>query len=196
MANRPGGNNNPSGSRRKTDPALARKRRLNGYPTECWDILNATVKQQEYSKTFSLHHDAVAFCARFNRFRLDAIEDNVTGALELRDVGSSGTNSDGTLFNARDSWAPGPYTITWRYRGPIRSTEIQPESSIPASELPPDILQPPPIEVRRPDAFEEAMRKHSMVDSPQEPQKDSSHTCVEWNEYDACVECGKPKDLT
>lgn len=97
---------------RKLDPDQAADRRLTAYPQDYWDILVAISSGQGWSKRFEEHHTATAFIARFYRFRMDALQRRVAGALQLRQCIVSGTDASGKLFSANRK-GTAPFLITW-----------------------------------------------------------------------------------
>lgn len=106
---------------RHMNPELARQRRMATYPQEMFDILLAASQGKNYVKQFDAHNAAGAFVARWGKFRIDAIECHVPGALHSRSFRVSGRDSTGELFNTRYQGV-GPYTITWYYDGPPPGT--------------------------------------------------------------------------
>jgi hypothetical protein len=91
------------------------KRRLSAYPSEMWEILALAMNGKGYEKEFAFHHQATAFVSRFYKFRLDAIEAGVKGAIALRELSASGVDALGGLFNTRSQGAGGPYVIRWTH---------------------------------------------------------------------------------
>lgn len=193
--------------RRSLDPEAARRRRMNLYRQEYWDILAAARQGLSYTKTFTTHNETNAFLSQYYRFRMDAIETRTEGALFLREVYASGIDGDGETFSTRYKHATPPFTIRWNFTGSApgaqhmesQEAEAGHQTRIPA--FPPIS---PPIEKPKPDLAEglvaDWLKKPGSLISPGEgvpPEitDQSSHICTEWNEYDVCVEptCGKPK---
>ena len=93
----------------------ARKRRLSTYPASFFTLIDAAKAKQPATAVFEQHNKACAILMRYYRFRADAIEDRIEGALLLRNLQATGINADGTPFNTRRADAPGPYTIIWAH---------------------------------------------------------------------------------
>ena len=125
---------------RSKDPKELLKRRLDSAPRDLWEILEAATRGTGWSKQFTYWHDAIAFRMRFHRFRQDAIEAGVPGALELREVMVSGRDASGETLKSQHQGTP-PYLLAFVYTGvPLPNLEQgnpQPSPAPKQVELPP-----------------------------------------------------------
>lgn len=98
-------------------PESARLRRMSTYPGEMLLIIKAAMDKQDYRKRCRDWNEAVAFLARYYKFRMDAIESGLGGALLLRDMQARGTNL-ATGMNLRSNYPEeGEYELTWHWTG-------------------------------------------------------------------------------
>lgn len=112
----------------KQDKEYLVQRRLTMYPSAMWELLQCALASKSTRLEFAEWNLATAFRSRFYRFRMDAVEARVPGALRLSDFSVTGTDGLGARYHAARS-APGPITLEFNYTG----------SEAPSNE----VVQPP-----------------------------------------------------
>ena len=104
------------GNRRIASAEEKRKRRLLTYPETVWSILQTVQRGESFKMEIPTWHAAVALRHRFYKFRVDAIEERIEGALRLNDVSVSGVDSLGARLSSNNEGI-GPYLVSFDYRG-------------------------------------------------------------------------------
>lgn len=194
---------------RVSDPGAARQRRMNTYPGEMWLILEAAMQKKDYMKTVGDWNAGVAFLARYYKFRMDAIECRVAGALDLRDMVARGKNiKTGNILSSKYP-EEGIFELTWKYEGlpdaiggPPEPGQISPDEKIAEAYLQRNVvetredpldrfLREATAEKRKDNlhSFDEALKR--VEGTEREAQaKECEH---EWDKNKVfCLKCQKP----
>lgn len=183
--------------RRETrEKYLARK--MSTYPQEMFEILQCAMRGEGYVKTFAEHNQAVGFTAKFYRFRMDAIEAGMTGALALRELTASGKDSLGGLLNTRGPGAGGPYTVTWIHSGMATATDYRRASGAPSRDGVEDFLTHAlgGEKSTAREISEEELKQHEAQRKDVELPADLNQALCEheWDTTDThCLKCKTPK---
>jgi hypothetical protein len=193
--------------RRNLDPEQARSRRMSTYPTEMDRILQAIRDQREYRKQFGDWNLAVAFLARYYKFRIDAIASGVQGATLLRDTVATGINLKTGTRLASNIPEEGPFEVGWVFAGSKLDIEAAIEHDLRTSEAQQRAIG---VQVQEPPALESSQvmtaaqrdsdpLERMLHEATQQKRKENLHDFDQLiceHEWDAnnifCLKCERP----
>lgn len=203
--------------RRQGNPDLLRKRRLSTYPPILWEVYSAACRGTSFNVPVRHWNQACALRARFYKFRVDVIEERMSGALRLNDMSVTGTDANGARFNSAVP-GPGPYLLDFDYAGeemplPADTPPAQLEQGDPFVPGLDDIKRASSVEIeweRKPidqgeKAVENFLKRDTKPEQGRAPDAEAGASNPErckvdghvWGHYN-CLRCGEPlpdKDL-
>lgn len=180
--------------RRVASAEEKRKRRMLTYPETMWSILQTIQRGESFKIETTTWHAAVALRHRFYKFRVDAIEEGIVGALRLNDVSVSGVDSLGARLSSNNEGI-GPYLVSFDYFGEKSDIGVRVEAPRELEKGMPYIA-----EIDRPDfskltkPVDTAERLMENWLKSEEVQQHPARCQHEWDVTETrCVHCGVPK---